>query len=181
MGFNGKPPTPFRLCRTAPTRLPGDMETTAPTLEQLAARIERLEDERAIQAHLIRYGLAVDSNSEIEASLLYAEDTHVDIDASVFMDGRDATRGIVASPLHQAILPNCAHVMGPFVVDIDGTRATATGYATVYVREDGEVKVWRQSFGRWELERREGRWQITKRVSRSTGREDAAALFKAVL
>jgi ketosteroid isomerase-like protein len=154
---------------------------TTLTLEMLATRIQRLEDERAVQAHLIRYALAVDSGDADATARLYAIDTHVDIDTTVTMDGRDATRGIVTSPIHQALLPNCAHVMGPFLVDIEGDRAVATGYATVFVKEEETTKVWRQSFGRWELARRGEGWEITRRTSRSVGRDDAAALFAAVL
>ena len=82
---------------------------------------------------------------------IYTEDTHIDIDGVAFMDGREQARGIVTSPAHQGIMPNCAHVMGPFVIQLDGKKATATGYATVYVKEDGQVRVWRQSYGRWTL------------------------------
>ena len=155
---------------------------SALTLEALAARVQALEDERAIQAHLVRYGLAADSD-EVEAmARLYAEDTHVDIDARLVLDGREAARELVESPLHKELLPNCAHLMGPFAIELAGDRATATGYATVYLKdEDGATRVWRQSFGRWELERRGGGWEITRRTSRSTGREDAAALFRAAL
>lgn len=70
---------------------------------------------------------------------------------------------------HQAILGECAHLMGPYAVEVDGDHAVAVGYATVYVREDEQIKPWRQAYGRFELERRDGRWQITKRVSRAVG------------
>jgi uncharacterized protein (TIGR02246 family) len=145
----------------------------------LQARVEALEDERAIQAVLTRYGFAVDSGDADATSNLYAEDCHVDIDKVAFMDGREATRGIVTSPVHQSIMPNCAHVMGPFTVKLDGERAVATGYATVYVRENEQVRVWRQSYGRWELVKRDGRWQILRRTSRSVGRDDSQALLNA--
>ena len=50
-------------------------------------------------------------------------------------------------------------------------HAVATGYQTVYVREgqtaQGRSRVWRQSFGRWELRRSAGRWEIARRQSRA--------------
>jgi len=67
--------------------------------------------------------------------------------------------------------------MGPFTVSVDGDRATATGYATVSVRGPDGIDVWRQAFGRWELERVAGTWQIVRRTSRATGNDDAAALI----
>ena len=157
------------------------MDETATLIATLMTRIEALEDERAIQALLTRYGIAVDAGDPEATGLIYAEDTHIDIDNAAFMSGRAESKGIVSSPQHQAIMPNCAHVMGPFEVQLDGDRAVATGYATVYLREDGQVRVWRQSYGRWELVKRGGRWQVLKRTSRSTGRDDAQALLRAGL
>jgi len=153
------------------------MSDLAELVAGLQRRVEQLEDERAIQAVLTRYGFAVDSGDADGTAHLYAEDCHVDIDAVAFMDGREATKGIVTSPVHQGIMPNCAHVMGPFAVKLDGERAVATGYATVYLKENDQVRVWRQSYGRWELIKRDGRWQILRRTSRSTGRDDAQALL----
>ena len=150
-------------------------------IASLLQRVEALEDERAIQRLLTRYGLAVDGGDAEATGQLYAEDCHIDIDGAAFMDGREQARGIVTSPAHQEIMPNCAHVMGPYSVELDGDRATATGYATVYIKEDGKVRVWRQSYGRWELVKRDGRWQVAKRISRSTGRDDCQALFRAAL
>ena len=137
--------------------------------------------ERAIQAVLTRYGFVVDSGDAEGTAMLYAEDCRIDLDNSAFMEGREATKGIVTSPLHQGIMPNCAHIMGPFAVKLDGDRAVATGYATVYVREDGQSRVWRQSYGRWELVKRDGCWQVLHRTSRSVGRDDAQALLNAGL
>jgi ketosteroid isomerase-like protein len=148
-------------------------------LDRLEARIEALEDEREIRDVLTRYGLAVDSGDTVATIALYAPDCAIDIDAAVFMNGKEEARFIVESPAHQEILPDCAHVMGPFAVTLNGTTAVATGYATVFVRTAGKPGVWRQSFGRWELEKRDGRWAIVRRVSRSVGRPDAGELFLA--
>jgi uncharacterized protein (TIGR02246 family) len=157
------------------------MDDTAALIAELKKRVEVLEDERAIQRLLTRYGIAVDAGDAEATGLIYAEDTHIDIDGAAFMNGREESKGIVSSPAHQAIMPNCAHVMGPFEVQLDCERAVATGYATVFLRKDGEVGVWRQSYGRWELVKRDGRWQVAKRTSRSTGRDDAQALLRAGL
>jgi uncharacterized protein (TIGR02246 family) len=149
---------------------------------QLLARVEALEDERAIQKVLTRYGFAVDSGDAEATGNIYTEDTHIDIDGVAFMDGREQSKGIVTSPAHQGIMPNCAHVMGPFVIQLDGQKATATGYATVYVKEDGQVRVWRQSYGRWTLRKEaDGQWRVRERISRSTGRDDCQAVLNAAL
>jgi uncharacterized protein (TIGR02246 family) len=155
------------------------MTELSQTLAELQRQIQELRDERDIQAVLTRYGFAVDSGDAEKTSQLYAEDCTVDIDGNIAMSGREATKGIVNSPVHQGIMPTCAHIMGPFAVKLDGDRAVATGYATVFTREDGRQQVWRQSYGRWELVRRDGRWQVLKRMSRSLGHAEAQALLNA--
>jgi len=150
-------------------------------LRRLSKRVQALEDEREIQSVMTRYALAVDSNDAEATSQIYAEDCTVDIDGNWFFHGREETKQIVTGDVHQSILPNCAHVMGPFAVRIDGNHATASGYATIFVRRDGEVTIWRQSYQCWELVKRGGRWQALKRTSRSTGRQDGQALLRAVL
>jgi uncharacterized protein (TIGR02246 family) len=163
---------------------PRETETMTDNSDLLASvlrRLEALEDERAIQTVLTRYGFAVDSGDADATANIYTEDCHIDIDAVAFMDGSAGARSIVTSEAHQAIMPNCAHVMGPFVVQLDGDKATATGYATVHVKEDGQVRVWRQSYGRWELVKQGGTWRVAKRTSRSTGRDDCQAVLNAAL
>jgi len=150
-------------------------------IQRLKRRIEDLENESQIRAVLNSYGPAVDSNDAAKTSSLYAEDCTVDIDGAWFAHGREETKNIVTSDAHQSILPNCAHIMGPYVVRIDGDRATASGYATIFVRRDGEVTIWRQSYQCWQLVKRDNRWQVVNRVSRSTGRQDGQALLQAAL
>jgi hypothetical protein len=141
-------------------------------IRALMGRVEALEDERAIHDTLVRYGFAVDSDDADATASLYSEDCEIDIDAVAIMKGREGARGIVTSPGHQAILPRCAHIIGPFVISLDGERATATGYQTVFVTE-GRTNVWRQSYGRWGLQKRRGRWEIVRRLSRRVGHPEA--------
>lgn len=155
------------------------MQDLADVVAALSRRVEQLEDERAIRDILCKYALAVDGNNADAMADLYAEDCEIDIDAVAFFKGREDAKRIVTGEAHQSILPNCAHIMGPFAIAIDGTSAVATGYATIFVREDGAVGVWRQAYGRWELTKRDGRWQILKRQSRSTGRVESMALLNA--
>ncbi len=142
-------------------------------IDLLERRLAMLEDEAAIRHLFVRYGLAVDTG-DVEATIaLYTQDCHVDIDGVNIMNGRQEARGMVESPIHQALLPFCAHVMGPFDISVDGDRATAIGYATVFTKGDERRQVWRQSFGRWDLVRDDGRWLIARRIARSLGHVDA--------
>jgi hypothetical protein len=142
------------------------MDDVYEELRSLKRRVEELENESQIRAVLNSYGPAVDSNDPEKTSRLYAEDCTVDIDGAWFAHGREETKNIVTSDAHQSILPN---------------SATASGYATIFVRRDGEVNIWRQSYQCWELVKRDNRWQVLKRVSRSTGREDGQALLQVAL
>jgi ketosteroid isomerase-like protein len=135
----------------------------------LAARVQALDDVLAVHRVLVSYGLAVDAGDAAATAALYADDCEVDIDRVAQFRGRQDVHDMVLGDAHQAILGECAHVMGPYAVEVDGDRATAVGYATVFVREDAQIKPWRQAYGRFELERRDGTWQITKRVSRAVG------------
>jgi uncharacterized protein (TIGR02246 family) len=145
-----------------------DLEATA---QQLAARLRAVEDELAITRLLTSYGFAVDGDDPDACADLYSPDAIVTIDDNVTLHGREELRGIVTSEAHQAILPGCAHVMGPFTVHVTGDTATATGYATVYVAGESGRTVWRQSLSRWTLARTPGGWKVTRRESWAIGRE----------
>ncbi len=141
-------------------------------VEQLEMRLAEVEARLAVQQVITTYGLAADTNDIPAMMSLWTDDCVIEIDGNVIARGREQSRGIIESEVHQSIQPYSAHVMGPFRIDvIDADHAVATGYQTVYVREgkraDGQSQVWRQSFGRWELRRNGARWEIARRQSRA--------------
>ena len=141
-------------------------------VEQLERRLEAAEARLAVQQIITTYGLAADTNDIPAMMTLWTDDCVIEIDGTVIARGREQSRGIIESEVHQSIQPYSAHVMGPFRIDvIDADHAVATGYQTVYVREgkrpEGQSQVWRQSFGRWELRRSGDRWEIARRQSRA--------------
>lgn len=164
-----------------------DLTTVAERLERLAARVSRLEDELAIHRLIVRYGFAVDCGDADATAELFTEDTLYDVDATMIMRGRQGIRDMVLGPNHQALLPNCAHTIGPAVVEVDGDRAGATAYSRVYRhRSDdpiapGAFHLWRLSFNRFELERRDGRWQIARRTTRLLGNAEAQPILERAL
>ena len=149
-----------------------------PRVDDLARRVRALEDELAVHRVIVRYGFAVDTGDADGAAAVFTEDTVYDVDGPLLMKGRDGVRAMVRGPRHQAMLPNCAHQIGPAVVEIDGDRAVATGYSRVYVRRAAGIEIYRVSFNCWELERRDGEWLIARRTTRLLGHEEAAGVFR---
>jgi uncharacterized protein (TIGR02246 family) len=145
---------------------------------ELAARLAAVEDELAITRLLTSYGFAVDGDDADACAALYSPDALVTIDDAVRLEGRAEIRTIVTSDAHQAILPGCAHVMGPFTVEVSGDAATATGYATVYVAAEAGRLVWRQSLSRWTLQRRPEGWRVQRRESWAIGRAQGQAIAR---
>jgi uncharacterized protein (TIGR02246 family) len=146
-------------------------------VDELARRVATLEDERAVVDLLTRYGFAVDSNDPSATAALYAEDCVVEIDGDDRIRSGEGMADMVRGRGHQSLLPNCAHQMGPFSVRVDGDRATATGYGRVYLHTEDGFRIWRVSAGRWELQRRDGRWVVTRRSSRAIGSASAQELL----
>jgi uncharacterized protein (TIGR02246 family) len=154
------------------------MSNLEAAVQQLAERLQAVEDELAITRLLTSYGFAVDGDDPQGCADLYAPDALVTIDDVTTLRGRDELRGIVTSDAHQAILPGCAHVMGPFTVHLSGDTATATGYATVYVADGPGRSVWRQSLSRWTLGRVSGAWRVQHRESWAIGREQGQQIAR---
>lgn len=154
------------------------MSDLGATVAQLAARLQAVEDELAITRLLTSYGFAVDGDDPDACAALYAPDALVTIDGNVTLRGHEELRGIVTSEAHQAILPGCAHVMGPFTVHVTGDTATATGYATVYVADETGRSVWRQSLSQWNLARTPDGWRVTRRESWARGSEPGQAIAR---
>jgi ketosteroid isomerase-like protein len=157
------------------------MADTNDELEHLARRVQVLEDEQAIHRTLVRYGFAVDSNDADALVALYTDDTVIEIDGTPLFHGSDGARALVNSPAHQAILPNCAHMIGPLSIEVDGDHAVAVGYACVVVRDGDVLGIWREGCNRWELERRDDAWQIRRRQSFAVGTPGAQEILSSGL
>lgn len=149
-------------------------------IDDLARRVQVLEDELAIHRLIVRYGFAVDIGDAEHTAALFTEDTVYDVDVFV-MRGRDDVRRMVVTDPHRSLVGNCAHQIGPTVVEVDGDRAVATGYSRVYLRKGDHIDVFRVSFNRFELVRRDGRWQIAHRTTRLLGHAEAKNIFAAAL
>ncbi len=156
------------------------MEDLRQQLDDLSRRVQALEDELAIHRVIVRYGLAVDIGDAEGAASTFTEDTVYDVDVGV-MRGRDGVRQMVRSERHQNMVGHCAHQIGPAVVEIHGDRAVVTGYSRVYLHDHGAIQVYRVSLNHWQLERRNGQWQIAHRTTRLLGHAEARGVFETAL
>lgn len=147
-------------------------------IEALAARLNRLEDERDIARLIASYGPAVDAGDADAAARLWAEDGVYDIDL-MRMEGRDELRAMVNSGAHQRMVAHgCSHFLGPAAVTVDGDTAVAVCESLVLVRDGDGYRVWRATANHFALRRIDGRWQIGIRTSRVLdGNPQARALL----
>ncbi len=161
------------------------MDGPEPTVTELVARVRRLEDEREISRVLTRYGFTVDLGDADATAALYTDEADIDLGPSSRFHGTEGARQLVLDQRHQDILGRCAHIMGPFVidVDVDGDRATATGYVRVFISDAdmSNPRLWRIGYTRLELVRGGSTWRIARRLSRSLAAEGAPELLRSGL
>ncbi|OBI44402.1 nuclear transport factor 2 family protein [Mycobacterium sp. E796] len=151
-------------------------------IDDLAARLRQLEDEREISRLIASYGPAVDAGDAAAAARLWA--THGTYDVEGWqMDSQDDVHAMVTSASHQNLVANgCCHFIGPSVVTVTEDSAVAVAESLVLVRDGASYRVWRSTANHFELQRTVGSWRITKRTSRVlNGDPGARALLTAGL
>ena len=149
----------------------------------LEDRINRVEAELAIRNVIARYGMAADCDDINAALTCHTEDAvyvvsnpnagRGDDEADLELKGHKAISDMLSSEMHQSLLPDCAHTVGPLVVDVDGDAASAFGYSRVY----HDQKLMRLAINHWTM-RKEETWKISRRESRVMGEETAQDLLK---
>ena len=132
----------------------------------LEARLRAVEDELALYRLMTSYGPAADSGDGTKASELWAEDGVYDADGPGVMDGRGAIVAMLSDEGHQSMVPGCAHLNHPVVIQLDGDRATAVGYSQVWRTDDGTHRVFRLAANKWEFARTDAGWRVVRRTNR---------------
>lgn len=158
-----------------------DEEHEMSDIDDLAARLRRLEDERDIARLIASYGPAVDAGDADGAAGLWASDGVYDVD-DWRMEGRADVHAMVGSSAHrQLVAKGCCHFLGPCVVTVSGDSAVAVCESVVLVRDGTEKKgyqVWRCTANHFALRRVDGQWRIGTRTSRVLdGNPEAHALL----
>ena len=139
-----------------------------PTIDELATRLRRLEDERDIQQLILSYGPAADAGLTERAASVWAPDGVYDWDADgAPHEGRAAVDRMLQGRQHQTLIAGgAAHFAGPALVAVDGDRATALNYSLIMLREGERHYLWRVSAARWDLERTSSSWRVLNRSNR---------------
>lgn len=149
----------------------------------IEARLERVEAELAIRNIIALYGLAADCGDIATALSCHTQDAVYVVSnpragrdgdaADLELEGHAAISDMLSSEMHQSLLPNCAHTVGPLHVTVTGNTATVIGYSRVYNSVNTHPALMRLAFNMWTMKKSHGDWRIARRESRVMG-EDAA-------
>jgi len=150
-------------------------------------RLERIEAELTIRNVIARYGMAADCGDITSALSCHTQDAVYVVSnpragrdgeaGDLELRGHKAISDMLSSDMHQSLLPQCAHTVGPLVVEVDDMTAKVTGYSRVY----HEQRLMRLAINHWTMRLENGAWKIARRESRLMGEETAQTLLKAAL
>jgi len=153
----------------------------------LEDRITRIEAELAIRNVIACYGLAADCGDVATALVCHTEDAVYVVSnpragrdgkaGDLELKGHQAIADMLGSEMHQSLMPDSAHTVGPLVVEVQGESAKVTGYSRVYHKQ----KLMRLAVNHWTMRIENGTWKIAHRESRVVGEEAAQNLLKKAL
>ncbi len=159
-------------------------------IEPLLQRLETLERELAdlkareeIRELLNRYGFTADCGDAEGYAQVWAEGAVYE-GASHRIKGREAFHDAVEDPdgIHKREIEGrgSLHTTGPLTIRTNGDIAWAEGHTLVWVAQDeGGYAIYTLSYNHWDLERRDGRWQIARRISRPVAPDNARKVLTA--
>ena len=150
----------------------------------LEDRITRVEAELAIRNVIARYGMAADCGDVEMALTCHTQDAIYVVsnpragrdgqEEDLELHGHTAISNMLNSDMHQSLLPDCAHTVGPLVVEIEGNTAKVTGYSRVYHTQ----RLMRLAVNHWAMRKIGTDWKIARRESRLVGEAAAQTLLK---
>lgn len=136
-------------------------------IAELEARLARIEDERAIERLIASYGPLADAGEADATAQLWALDGSYEVEGWS-MDSRADVAAMVRSDAHQGLIAGgSSHFLGPAVVTVNGDDAVAVCESLMVVRHQQKYLVARAGVHHFQLRRIDGRWQITRRISRT--------------
>lgn len=158
-------------------------------MSMVEERLSKVESELAIRNVIARYGLAADCGDSDTALACHTANAvyivsdpdagrHRDKSPDLKLNGHAAIKQMLTSERHQSLLPNCAHTVGPLLVEVNGDQANVLGYSRVYNIVDGQPQLMRLAFNLWGMKRDNAEWKIARRESRVMGEEAAQRMLK---
>lgn len=161
-------------------------------MKEFEHRLAAVEAELAIRNVIARYGLAADcGNVEIavdchtEDAVYIVSDPDAGRDKAAGRDlelaGHEAIAATLQSERHQSLLPNCAHTVGPLVVEVMQDTAKVIGYSRVYNTVNDQAHLMRVAFNCWDMRKEDHVWKIARRESRVMGEKAAQDLLQIAL
>jgi hypothetical protein len=146
-------------------------------IAKLEARIEELENERAIRELLARYGFNADCCRDEAYVDLYTDDGAIEVSAGANTfrcEGKAEIRGFITDPnghSRPGFYGKAMHMQGANVVThIRGDEATVNSYSVV-LTGDGSMTPSLLTAGnnQWEMRKVDGEWLIKERRRRNLG------------
>ena len=146
------------------------MTTVEQRLAALENKVTLLEAREAIRQLITSYGPMVDTTNTDEKSdvvaTLWIEGGAYDVDQYGCHEGRAKIAESFHGFHYDLVRNGVGHVMGLPYIRIEGNRATALAYSTVFRREGEGFVVWRVAANEWRLVCKDGVWQVEKRINR---------------
>jgi len=147
-------------------------------------RITRIEAELAIRNVIARYGMAADCGDVDTALACHTKDAIYVVSnpragregeaGDLELKGHQAIADMLRSEMHQSLLPDCAHTVGPLVVKLNGDTANVLGYSRVYHKQ----ALMRLAINQWTMHKDGSAWKIARRESRVMSEDAAQTLLK---
>lgn len=158
------------------------MATIEERLAALEALVAEQQDRIEILQLLATYGPVVDAASSIERMGpfldLWEKDGFYDLDGIGRLSVPDEAVASFSEFHFPMVANGLAHVFSPPVLTLEGDRAKAINYSTIFRFEDERFYPWRVGANLWELGKRDGKWRVLRRWNRQlNGNEEALALL----
>ncbi len=156
----------------------GRLAALEASVEALTARVQELEDDRAIRDVLARYGFTADSCDDEGFVDLYTDDGSINLNnrqAAATMgkgdvvgwSGRDGIRRFITNPEghhRPELYGKSMHLQGNnLVTEVEGSEARAKSYQVALVIDEKGVRVLSAGNNQWQLRKMGGEWLIRER------------------
>jgi hypothetical protein len=155
-----------------------EIKGLAEEVAALRARLSDLEAREEIRELFCRYGFTADTGDAKGWSEIYAPDGAYD-GVSGRIEGRESFYRALEDPdgVHKRDIESkgSLHTTGFVMIGVDGDTAWAEGPTLVWVGAQDQQgwRVYSLSYNHWDLQKRQGRWEVTFRLSRPVAPENA--------